>query len=149
MPKHFKIRYVFLAVPLLIVGLFALFMLVECSWVAREKSYYTEKDNFVAATATITSIREYEDGTLYLELGQIESNTVFSDIAFKLLPKSASKVRYEGFFAEVKTGDRITFVAAPRLFGDGYAVPIVCISAEGKEYLPFDIGHSHLMEYYE
>ena len=48
----------------------------------------------------------------------------------------------------LKLGTRVTFVSAPRYFGDGYDVPIVALSIDGKELLSFEEGHKNLMDSY-
>lgn len=54
------------------------------------------------------------------------------------------------YYAEayLKLGEKVTFITAPRYFGDGYTMPIVAIKTEEKELLKFEDGYKNLIESY-
>ena len=41
----------------------------------------------------------------------------------------------------------VSFMTAPRYFGDGYIMPIVEISVDGEELLSFEEGYENLLEW--
>jgi len=118
----------------------------EASWDAKAEKYYSDQANFVERCAVVTHIQQSDDGKIYMEVEQPDG---FSDVCFKLDGASSKIAKDNGFITEVQVGDEITFISAPRYFGDGYVYPIVSLSKEGKVYLSFDVGYENLMNEYE
>ena len=118
----------------------------ESSWDAKAEKYYSDQANFVERCAVVTHIQQSDDGKIYIEVEQPDG---FSDVCFKLDGASSKIAKDNGFIAEVQVGDEITFISAPRYFGDGYVYPIVSLSKEGKVYLSFDVGYENVMKEYE
>ena len=118
----------------------------EASWDAKAEKYYSDQANFVERCAVVTHIQQSDDGKIYMEVEQPDG---FSDVCFKLDGASSKIAKDNGFITEVQVGDEITFISAPRYFGDGYVYPIVSLFKEGKVYLSFDVGYENLMNEYE
>jgi len=118
----------------------------EASWDTKAEKYYSDQANFVERCAVVTHIQQSDDGKIYMEVEQPDG---FSDVCFKLDGASSKIAKDNGFITEVQVGDEITFISAPRYFGDGYVYPIVSLSKEGKVYLSFDVGYENLMNEYE
>ena len=53
----------------------------------------------------------------------------------------------KGYPAEIQLGTTVSFMTAPRYFGDGYIMPIVEISVDGEELLSFEEGYENLLEW--
>ena len=118
----------------------------EASWDAKAEKYYSDQANFVERCAVVTHIQQSDDGKIYMEVEQPDG---FSDVCFKLDGASSKNAKDNGFITEVQVGDEITFISAPRYFGDGYVYPIVSLSKGDKVYLSFDVGYDNLMNEYE
>lgn len=122
----------------------------EQSYVVREKNYYKEKRNFVTVEAVFKGTEDNSRVNyliIWTEKGQ--TTEIFSEWRFKFTEASSLRLKNASFLEEVVPGDTITFIAAPKYFGDGYLVPIVGISANGKTYLDFETGWRDLMEEYD
>lgn len=50
---------------------------------------------------------------------------------------------------QIKIGDTIQFVTAPKYFGDGYVMPIVAISVDGEVLLEFEEGYANFLKWLE
>ena len=48
---------------------------------------------------------------------------------------------------KLKIGEQITFITAPKYFGDGYVMPIVAISISGENMLDFEEGYKNLLDW--
>ena len=48
---------------------------------------------------------------------------------------------------KVQLGTTVSFMTAPRYFGDGYIMPIVEISVDGEELLSFEEGYENLLKW--
>ena len=57
------------------------------------------------------------------------------------------KVTENGIETKLNIGDKVTFVAAPKVFGDGYVLPIVSMTIDEEELLGFDEGYLNLLEW--
>lgn len=125
-----------------------LYRYLELSWIYREKDYYSDVNNFVTAEGVVVSISQIETtGSWYITLKDLSSDD-FENSRFCILDANVITLQKNGFFDEIKSGDVIEFSAAPENFGDGYVVPIVSISANGKIYLDFETGWNNLMDSY-
>ena len=52
-----------------------------------------------------------------------------------------------GIDEKIEIGDQVSFITAPRYFGDGYVMPIVESSVNEEELLSFEAGFSNLLEW--
>ncbi len=122
-----------------------LLMLSSC-YAEKQQEYYSDKNNYVVATGTVTHIKYYNDA-LYLGFSQMEPH--MSDNSFKIVGENLVIVRNNGLDNKLKTGDRIEFITAPKYFGDGYVMPIVEITVNGEKLLDFDEGFVNLNKWLE
>ena len=92
------------------------FILSACSS-TKMKKYYMEKDNFINATGTIRHI-SYNDDNSALYLGFSDLSPSFDDNSFKIVGDNLSIVQKNNIDEQIKIGDTIQFVTAPKYFGD-------------------------------
>lgn len=92
-------------------------MIIEKSWIKREKEYYSDKSNFIACNGEITYLK-YNNGSTYLGMN-IDKLYNFSDGTFKLNYENSLIVKELGFENDIHLGDKISFISAPKYFGDG------------------------------
>lgn len=113
-----------------------------------DKQYYAEQSHYVTVAGTVCHIM-YDEGqsALYFDLEKCPEG--FSDVSFKLVGQGFLIARENGIVEALNLGDEVTFICAPRYFGDGYVVPITAISVGGKCFLDFDQGYDGLMNWLE
>lgn len=121
------------------------FMLSACQD-SRMQEYYAQKDNYVTAEGTVAYISYDEDNmTLYFDF--LDLSPTFDDTCFKIVGKNFHCVQESGIDQTIQLGDRVEFMTAPKYFGDGYVMPIVSISVNGKVLLEFEEGFSNFLEW--
>ena len=108
--------------------------------------YYSQKENYISVTGTVSSIKYNEEATaLYIDFSELSS--VLDDTCFKIVGKNLEIVKANGIDDKLKIGEQITFVTAPKYFGDGYVMPIVAISISGENMLDFEEGYKNLLDW--
>ena len=108
--------------------------------------YYSQKENYTSVTGTVSSIKYNEDATaLYIDISEL--SPVLDDTCFKIAGENLEIVKANKIDDKLKTGERITFVTAPKYFGDGYVMPIVAISINGENLLDFEEGYKNLLDW--
>ena len=136
MKKHTK---------LICLLLIVLFLFSSCFSI-RELRYYKDKDNYVTTTGIITKISYNEDHSiLYLSIDH--KDQLYSDNNFKIIPENFTIAKNKGIENQIHVGDTITFVSAPRYFGDGYVMPILALSIDGNEFLSFEEGYPNFIKW--
>ena len=126
----------------IICTMFTLF----CSCGSTEKKYYEEKENYIGVTGTISHIQYNEDLTV-LYLGFSELSPALDDTSFKIVGENLKIVQANGIDIKLKIGEQISFMTAPKYFGDGYVMPIVAISVNGESLLDFQEGYTNLLDW--
>ena len=113
----------------------------------REYAYYSDESNFVSVTAELNFLNfDKKNGVLYLGFGGLPND--FSDDAFKIVGKNLEIIEEKGGEHCFAIGDKITFITAPRYFGDGYVMPIVALSKDGNTLLDYEEGYKNFMAFY-
>ncbi len=108
--------------------------------------YYSQKENYISVTGTVSDIKYNEDTTaLYIDLSELSS--VLDDTCFKIVGENLKIVKANKIDDKLKTGEQITFITAPKYFGDGYVMPIVAISISGENLLDFEEGYKNLLDW--
>lgn len=116
-----------------------------CSW-TKKNQYYSQKENYINVTGTISNISYNEDSTgLYLEFSEL--SPVLDDICFKIVGENLQIVQANGIDSKLRIGEQINFITAPKYFGDGYVMPIVAISKDGDSLLGFEEGYTNLLNW--
>ena len=108
--------------------------------------YYANKDNYIEVTGSVNFINRDQNGLYY---GFEDMSVNLSDDCFKITGKNKTIVNDMGIDQKIHIGDTVTFITAPRYFGDGYVMPIVAISIDGESLLCFDEGLANLQEEYQ
>ena len=144
----FELLFSLLLVPIIAV---LIFIPMEIFFTVEESLYYADQTVYITEEAIVTNIGYDEDrDTVYMQLDikSSELEGVYSAPSFKITGKSADIMIQNGALDKIKAGSIITFTSAPRYFGDGYVYPIVAVTFEGEELLPFEEGHKALMDSY-
>lgn len=122
-----------------------LFVLSGCGS-RRMEEYYSEKTNYISITGTVSHIMYNQDhSVLYLAFDLM--STQLSDNNFKIVGKNLQIVQNNDIDEILQLGDQVTFTTASKYFGDGYVMPIVEISIEGKTLLEFDDGYKNFISW--
>ena len=111
--------------------------------------YYSEKENYIEATAVVDYIN-YKKESQYICLGLIDidpNSSGRSYFAFQIVGKNADLVFEEDIESKLEIGDAISFVEAPGIFWNGYEIPIVGLTVDGEVLLEFDEGYTNLLEW--
>ena len=118
-----------------------------CSCNSSEKiEYYSQKENYISVTGTVSSIN-YNEETTALYIGFSELSSDFDDTCFKIVGENLEIVKVNGIDYKLKTGEQITFITAPKYFGDGYVMPMVAISISGENLLEFEEGYKNFLDW--
>ena len=113
----------------------------------KEKVYYSDKENFISATGTVTHMKSY-DKTQELFIAFSDLSNHFEDNSFCISYENLQSIN-GNIWDLVHLGDTIEFVSAPKVFGDGYSLPIVSLTVNGKVILDFETGWKNLMKKYK
>lgn len=108
----------------------------------KKYEYYADENNFITVTAEISFLNETET-MLYLEFSNLPES--FSDDYFKIIDENWKLVKQNMGDQRFSIGDEVTFITAPRYFGDGYVMPIVAISYKGKWLLEYEQGYPNFL----
>ena len=109
-------------------------------------AYYSEINNYIEATGTITDISYNADSSvLYLSFSNLVP--IFDDVCFKIVGDNLAIVQNNRIDQKLNVGDHLDFITAPQYFGDGYVMPIVALSVNGEELLPFDVGYINFINW--
>ena len=123
-----------------------LLVVLSSCWSSEKIEYYSEKDNYISVTGTVTHIQYNEDFTV-LHIGLDELSPALDDNAFKIVGENLKTVQDNHIDDKLKTGEQITIITAPKYFGDGYVLPIVSISINGENLLDFEEGYTNLLNW--
>lgn len=117
-----------------------------CACSAEKLDYYSQRENYVRATGTITHIKYNDDHTgLYLAFSNLSRE--FDDTSFKIVGSNLQIAQSNGIDSKLELGGEVSFMTAPKYFGDGYVMPIVAISINGESLLDFEDGYDNWLEY--
>ncbi len=113
---------------------------------SRKNKYYSQRENYISVVGTVSSIKYNEDSTvLYIDFSEL--TPVFDDTCFKIVGKSLETTQTNKIDDKLKPGEQITFITAPKYFGDGYVMPIVAISIHGESLLDFEEGYENWLDW--
>ena len=119
--------------------------LYSCNSISLKK-YYSQKENYISVTGTISSIKYNEEATaLYIDFSEL--SPVLDDTCFKIVGENLDIVKANRIDDKLKIGEQIIFITAPKSFGDGYVMPIVSISISGENMLNFEEGYKNLLDW--
>ena len=120
--------------------------LVDFHSLYNQIKYYKQKENYIMCTGIIKEVSCTEDSTkLCIEIENIGPDE-FQNNKFYICGKGKDIVESNGINQDLKTGDKIKFMSAPRFYGDEYVVPIVYLEKEGEVYLTFNDGYNAFIE---
>lgn len=110
--------------------------------------YYSVPENYISVNGTVSHF-VYDEALDAYYLAFDDMSVVLSDHNFKIVGENASIVQTGGIQEKINIGDSVSFVTAPKYWGDGYVMPIVEISVNGETLLEFDTGVSNLLKWLE
>lgn len=124
-----------------------IFLGLVCSCRGSEKAdYYSQKENYISVIGTIASIKYNENETvLYIDFSEL--CPTLDDTCFKIVGENLKIVQKQNIENKLKVGEQITFITAPKYFGDGYVMPIAAVSVRGETLLEFEEGYKNLIEW--
>lgn len=112
----------------------------------RKIEYYSQKENYINVTGTVSNIKYNEDATV-LYIGLSKLSPALDDTSFKIVGENLKIVKTNKIDEKLKVDKQITFITAPRYFGDGYVMPIVAISISGENLLEFEDGYNNFLNW--
>lgn len=108
------------------------------------RSYYADPNHYILASGTVSHIAEGNDGTsLYLSFSDLSPG--FSDRSFAIRGENYTFLKEQGLRLEL--GARVQFVASPWYAGDGYIMPIVGLTVDGKCLLEPEQGIENFLKW--
>ena len=120
------------------------FCLVSCKMTKKEREYYQNKANYIEATGTVINVKYVKDSTV-LYLGFSDLSRKFDGVDFEVVGGNVSILKSNN--VEINLGDKLTFITAPKYFGDGYIMPIVALWKDDECLLDFETGFSNFQSY--
>ena len=125
----------------------ALILMSLCACLSNDKlSYYKDKTNYITVTGRVESIKYSEDSSA-LYIGFSSLNPQLDDLSFKIVGANLQIVEQNKIDEKLKTGEQISFMTAPKYFGDGYVMPIVAITINGESLLEFEKGYQNWLNW--
>lgn len=142
------IKAAFLGIVGLIAVIWLLFSGIELLGNIQEYQYYAQEGNFVEVTGEVGHLSwNEEDERALFSLTELPEG--FSDVDFDLEEDNFRIVADREGAAYLQVGATVTFMAAPRYFGNGYTVPAASLSVDGIELLSFEEGYKNLLNTYK
>lgn len=130
---------------LLFIALVIVFLCISCGN-SDIQEYYLDKTNYITASGTVSFISYSNDGSA-LYIGFTNLSFAFDDSCFKIVGDNLLAVKERGIDEKLVIGSDVSFVTAPKYFGDGYVMPIISITANGKMLLTTDEGYINLINW--
>lgn len=127
--------------------LFVFLSLTSCA-AKKQMEYYSVPENYISVSGTVSHF-VYDEALDAYYLAFDDMSVALSDHNFKIVGENASIVRKGGIQEKINIGDSVSFVTAPKYWGDGYVMPIVEISVDGETLLEFNTGLSNLLNWLE
>lgn len=129
-------------IPVMLIVL-TLFLCTSCDS-TKQLEYYSDIEQYIWVTGTITHIKYSEDGnSLYIAFDDMSVN--LSDNCFKVVGENVRIVRESAYKDKLQIGERAEFQTAPKYFGDGYTMPIVSIRIGDTTLLAFEEGITNFL----
>ena len=112
-----------------------------------EKKYYSNLNNYITESAIVDAITISEEyRTVSIRFTEIDEAYQMS--VFMVYEENYDIVIENGIADKITVGDVVTFTSAPRIFGNGYKMPIVALSMGDDIILSFVEGYTNWMERY-
>ena len=142
------IKVAFLGIVGLIAVIWLLFHGIELLWGIQEYQYYAQEENFVEVTGEVGHLAWNEEGER-VAFSLTERPEGFVDVEFDIEDDNFRIVANKEGAEYLQLGATVTFMAAPRYFGDGYTVPAASLRVDGVELLSFEEGYENLLRSYQ
>ena len=131
----------------LVIALVYSVLICLCACNTSDKiQYYSQKENYICVTGTISSIKYNEDNTaVYIDFSEL--TPILDDTCFKIVGENLAIVQTNKINDKLKANEKVTFITAPKYFGDGYVMPIVALSINGEDLLTFEEGYQNWLDW--
>ena len=107
-------------------------------------NYYSNEQNYIEITGTIDHVMfDDEQKVFYLGFSSLSQKT--DDDCFKVVGDAYSRVVANKEYIQI--GATATFVTAPKYYGNGYVMPIVSLSVDGRNVLEYEDGFPSLLDW--
>ena len=133
---------------LVITPIIIIFVIFFCIFFHTVKlvKYYSQKEKYITVTGTVSHIK-YNDDDSELYIGFSELDPILNDTSFKIVGDNLKIVRSNHIDDKLVLGAKVSFVTAPKYFGDGYVMPIVSITIDEDNLLEFEDGYHNLLDW--
>ena len=146
------LKWIALTPVFLICGILAILLIILLIGVLwngvfeiQEIPYYKNVDHYVTAQVQVDSIEyDEEKEIIYLELTDLLESGIQRHWYYYLNKENTKIALNNGMLEKIHPKDIITIRVAPRVFGDGYVIPLASVSNDDEALLPFDIGWENL-----
>ena len=127
------------------VLLLFLFTITGCK--SQYLEYYGDENNYITATGCVTFTNYSDDDFHMLVIACTDLKPTFDDNCFKITGKNYDIILKNGIKDILRFGDEVTFMVAPKYFGDGYIYPVVALWINNECLLPYEEGYQNLLEW--
>ena len=112
------------------------------------KKYYRDKSNFKEYTAIVEGYGDFwnDSNMIYLDIGSSGGDLQTSSIY--LFGENANIARKNQIWDVIRIGSEITFSASNAIFYDGYLIPMIALSCQGKALLEFAQGQKNQIDWF-
>lgn len=111
-----------------------------------KKNYYSARESYIKVQGTVLKIK-YNEPQKTLSIFFEKTTPELDETCFKIVGYNMDLVREKGIDQKLSIGDHVTFLTALKYEKDGDLMPIVELSIEDDELLPFEAGVSNLIHY--
>ncbi len=109
-------------------------------------SYYSDESQYITITGNVSYI-SYNTDTEAWYLCFSDLSSKFDDNCFKIVGGNIPIVQGKIEHLDTLCGKTVTFVTAPKYFGDGYVMPIVSLVVDGETILNYQEGFVNFLEW--
>ena len=109
-------------------------------------SYYSDESKYITATGIVSHVA-YSTHTEAWYLCFSDLSYHFDDNCFKIVGGNIPIVQEKIGHLDTLYGKTVTFITAPKYFGDGYVMPIVSLVVDDETILNYQEGFKYFLEW--
>lgn len=109
-------------------------------------SYYSDESYYITVTGIVSYI-SYNTYSNSLYLCFTDLSFGFDDNCFKVVGENIPIVQEKIENFDTLCGKEVTFVTAPKYFGDGYVMPLVSLTVDDETILNYQDGFTNFLEW--
>lgn len=109
-------------------------------------AYYKNENSFLSSSGVVAYLYHDKDmEQIYISFSDIDPS--FHDHSFKIVGMNYKIVIQNGLLDSLSVGDHVEFVGSPRVFGDGYVLPLIGISKNDNLFLDPVQGYHNFLDW--